>query len=97
MKITKTKSKGIKPLPFGVYLWTVILITMIGLTYSIYLSVSHYRVYTDIGYKSFCAISRAINCDTISQSFYSIFFKPSGTGLGRYGLWISIIIGADGR
>jgi uncharacterized membrane protein len=75
MKITKTKSKIIKPLPFGVYFWTVIIITMIGLTDSIYLSVSHYRVYTDIGYKSFCAISRAINCDTISQSAYSIFLN----------------------
>jgi protein-disulfide isomerase/uncharacterized membrane protein len=30
-------------------------------------------VYTDIGYRSFCAISRAINCDTVSQSPFSIF------------------------
>jgi len=33
----------------------------------------HYLVYTDIGYESFCAISKAINCDTVSQSPYSIF------------------------
>jgi len=46
---------------------------MIGLADSIYLSISHYRVYTDIGYRSFCAISKAINCDTVSQSPYSIF------------------------
>jgi len=75
MKIAKTKSKDITPLPFGVYFWTVIMITVIGLIDSIYLSVSHYRVYTDIGYKSFCAISRAINCDTISQSPHSIFLN----------------------
>ncbi len=75
MKIAKTKSKDIRPLPFGVYFWTVIMITVIGLFASIYLSVSHYRVYTDIGYKSFCAISRAINCDTVSQSSYSIFLN----------------------
>ncbi|MCK4984363.1 MAG: hypothetical protein KAS40_02535, partial [Desulfobacterales bacterium] len=75
MKIAKTKSKDIRPLPFGVYFWTVIMITVIGLIDSIYLSVSHYRVYTDIGYKSFCAISRAINCDTVSQSSYSIFIN----------------------
>jgi uncharacterized membrane protein/protein-disulfide isomerase len=75
MKIAKTKSKDIRPLPFGVYFWTVIMITVIGLFVSIYLSVSHYRVYTDIGYKSFCAISRAINCDTVSQSSYSIFLN----------------------
>jgi len=75
MKIAKTKSKDIRPLPFGVYFWTVIMITVIGLIVSIYLSVSHYRVYTDIGYQSFCAISRAINCDTVSQSSYSIFIN----------------------
>ena len=75
MKIAKTKSKDIRPLPFGVYFWTVIMITVIGLIVSIYLSVSHYRVYTDIGYQSFCAISRAINCDTVSQSSYSIFLN----------------------
>jgi uncharacterized membrane protein len=75
MKIAKTKSKDIRPLPFGVYFWTVIMITVIGLIVSIYLSVSHYRVYTDIGYISFCAISRAINCDTVSQSSYSIFLN----------------------
>ena len=75
MKIAKTKSKDIRPLPFGVYFWTVIMITVIGLIVSIYLSVSHYRVYMDIGYKSFCAISRAINCDTVSQSSYSIFLN----------------------
>ena len=46
---------------------------MIGLVTAGYLSISHYRVYTDIGYKSFCAVSKAINCDTVSQSTYSIF------------------------
>ena len=99
MKITKTKSKGIKPLPFGVYLWTVILITMIGLTDSIYLSVSHYRVYTDIGYKSFCAISRAINCDTISQSFYSIFLNlPVPVwGVMGYGLVLLLVLMAGSK
>ena len=75
MKIDKTNSKDIRPLPFGLYFWTVIMITVIGLIDSIYLSVSHYRVYTNIGYKSFCAISRAINCDTVSQSSYSIFLN----------------------
>ena len=75
MKIDKTNSKDIRPLPFGVYFWTVIMITVIGLIDSVYLSVSHYRVYTNIGYKSFCAISRAINCDTVSQSSYSLFLN----------------------
>ena len=55
------------------YFGTVFLLGLAGLTSSTYLSLSHYRVYTDIGYRSFCAISKAINCDTVSQSPYSIF------------------------
>jgi len=67
------KGKKNIPLPFTVYWLTVLMLTGTGLVAAIYLSVSHYRVYTDVGYKSFCAISRAINCDTVSQSPYSIF------------------------
>jgi len=67
------KNKKITPLPFSVYLWTVALLAFSGLFVSLYLSISHYRVYTDIGYRSFCAVSKSINCDTVSQSSYSIF------------------------
>lgn len=68
----KTEKK-IKPLPFPVYFWTVAGIAMAGLADAVYLAISHYRVYTDVGYKSFCAISKSINCDTVSQSPFSIF------------------------
>ena len=67
------KTKQIIPLPFPFYFWTVAALAMAGVLDSIYLSISHYRVYTDIAYESFCAISRSINCDTVSQSPYSIF------------------------
>lgn len=67
------KDRPIQPLSFGVYYYTVVLIALGGLLVSLYLSYSHYRVYNDIGYKSFCAISKAINCDTVSQSAYAIF------------------------
>ena len=60
------------PLPFPVYFWTILILAIVGLADSIYLSISHYRVYTDIAYRSFCAISKAINCDTVSQSTFSI-------------------------
>ena len=43
-----------------------------GLIASIYSASSHYRNYTDINYSSFCAITQAINCDTVSQSPWSI-------------------------
>jgi len=67
------KAKQIIPLPFPFYFWAVAVLALGGVLDSIYLSISHYRVYTDIAYESFCAISRSINCDTVSQSPYSIF------------------------
>ncbi|UCG09399.1 MAG: thioredoxin domain-containing protein [Desulfobacterales bacterium] len=70
----KEKGKAVKPLPFPVYFWTVAVLAVVGLIDSIYLAISHYRVYTDIAYSSFCAISQSINCDTVSQSPYSILF-----------------------
>jgi protein-disulfide isomerase/uncharacterized membrane protein len=63
------------PLPYNFYLWIAVLITLIGIAGSVYLAISHYRVYTDIEYKSFCAISKAINCDTVSQSPHAIFLN----------------------
>ena len=69
------QTKVTNPLPYYVYFWAVILLTLVGLTASIYLAISHYRIYTDIEYTSFCAISRAINCDTVSQSPYAIMLN----------------------
>ena len=69
------KKPVLKTLPFSYYFWPVVFLAVVGLVDSVYLTVSHYRVYTDIAYKSFCAISKAINCDTISQSSYSIFLN----------------------
>jgi len=60
-------------LPFRYYFIPVLIAVITGLANMIYLFVSHYRMYTDIGYESFCAISAAINCDTVSQSPYSVF------------------------
>lgn len=67
--------KKIVALPFHVYFWPAFVIAAAGLLVSSYLALSHYRLYTDIAYESFCAISRAINCDTVSQSDYALFFK----------------------
>jgi protein-disulfide isomerase/uncharacterized membrane protein len=74
LSMKNNTSRPIVPLPFPVYFWPVVILTVSGLADSIYLSISHYRVYTDIGYASFCAISKAINCDTVSQSPTSILW-----------------------
>ncbi|MCF8111448.1 MAG: DsbA family protein [Desulfobacteraceae bacterium] len=67
------KAKHVKPLPYSVYFWAVAVTAAAGLANSIYLAFSHYRVHVDVLYTSFCAISSALNCDTVSQSPYSIF------------------------
>jgi len=75
MRFLQSRKDPVNPLPFKVYYFVVVCLAICGLIASLYLSISHYRVYTDIGYRSFCAITRAINCDTVSQSPYSIFLN----------------------
>ena len=70
-----SRKSQINPFPYYVYFGIAGVLIFIGLFTSVYLSISHYRVYTDMGYKSFCALSKAINCDTVSQSPYSILLN----------------------
>ena len=58
-----------------VYYSGVMALALAGLFDSLYLLQSHYRNYADMDYRSFCAISQAINCDTVSQSPYAIFLN----------------------
>jgi len=58
---------------YSFYFFPGCLLVLAGFLTALYLSVSHYRVYTDIVYSSFCAISKSINCDTVSQSSFSVF------------------------
>lgn len=94
-----TNSKKIKPLAFAYYFWPTVLLAVGGLAVSIYLSISHYRVYTDIGYKSFCAISRAINCDTVSQSPYAVLLNlPVPVwGIIGYAFLLFCLLGAGSK
>ncbi|MDA3898318.1 MAG: thioredoxin domain-containing protein [Desulfobacteraceae bacterium] len=73
MRLIWNHKKTIIPLPFSYYFVPATIIALTGFFDSIYLAVSHYRNYADMGYQSFCAISRSLNCDTVSQSAYSIF------------------------
>jgi protein-disulfide isomerase/uncharacterized membrane protein len=84
--------KQIKPLPYPFYFFSVLIVTLAGLMSSVYLAVSHYRVYTDIVYESFCAISRSLNCDTVSQSPYSILLGVPVSVWGIVGYSFFLII-----
>jgi uncharacterized membrane protein/protein-disulfide isomerase len=67
------KTKRTYKLSFAAIFRAICFLVFVGFVTSVYLAISHYRVYLDIDYASFCAISRAINCDTVSQSPFSIF------------------------
>ncbi|MEJ5359922.1 MAG: vitamin K epoxide reductase family protein [Desulfobacterales bacterium] len=45
---------------------------LVGAGISLSLVVSHYRVFTDPAYESFCAISQSLNCETVSQSPWAL-------------------------
>jgi len=93
--VTKNKKKII-PLPFPYYGLPVVLLALAGLVDSVYLAVSHYRNYMDIAYTSFCAISKAINCDTVSQSPYAIFLGVPVAAWGVLGYAGALFLALNG-
>jgi len=88
-----------KPLPYRYYAIPVFILLLLGLADTGYLIYSHYRNYTDIAFSSFCALTKAINCDTVSQSPWSILFGlPLAIwGLVSYLLYLIIFIAASCR
>jgi protein-disulfide isomerase/uncharacterized membrane protein len=94
MKYLTKDSK--KSLPYQYYFIPILTLTLAGIADTIYLAFSHYKNYTDISYASFCAISKAINCDTVSQSPWSILLNVPVAlwGLLGYSLFFIILIAA---
>ena len=90
----RIRAEGVKPLRFSIYFWAVAATAAAGLVNSIYLAVSHYRVHADILYTSFCAISNSLNCDTVSQSPYSIFLGIPVPiwGIFGYGFFLLLLM-----
>ena len=78
---------------------TVVALAVVGLLDSAYLAISHYRNYADIGYQSFCAISRAVNCDTVSQSPYALLLDlPVAVwGIIGYAFLLILLLFTTGR
>lgn len=77
-----------KQLPYYWYIIPVIFFLLFGLTDTLYLAWSHYKNYTDLTFSSFCAISKAINCDTVSQSPWSILL---GLPLSYWGFFAYLL------
>lgn len=83
MRLKRTPPRKIQPLPFGVYWGAAIALCLAGICVCVYLAVSHYRIHTDVDYHSFCALSKSINCDTVSQSPFAVLW---GLPLAVWGL-----------
>jgi len=85
------------PLPYPCYTIPVLILVTLGLADTAYLALSHYRNYTDISYSSFCAISKAVNCDTVSQSPWSILLDIPVAIWGFFGYLLFGILALAAR
>lgn len=82
------------------FLWlTALLLALTGLAVALYSAHSHYQNYIDPLYSSFCAISKAINCDTVAQSPWSILFAipVAWWGVLFYVFFLFILLTEDCR
>ncbi len=68
-----SNTKQLNRLPYTYYTVPVFILLLLGFADTSYLAYSHYQNYTNIVFSSFCALSKSINCDTVSQSPWSIF------------------------
>jgi protein-disulfide isomerase/uncharacterized membrane protein len=84
------------PLPYHYYTLPVLLFLLLALANTGYLAWAHYQNYTNLAFSSFCALSPSFNCDTVSQSPWSILFglPLAYWGFFAYGLFLLIFIAA---
>ncbi len=89
-------SRNQSPLPYPFYFLVTLVINLLGIATASYLCFTHYKNYTDPVFQSFCALSKAINCDTVAQSPWSILFGlPVSTwGLLGYLFFLIILLNA---
>jgi uncharacterized membrane protein/protein-disulfide isomerase len=85
-------NEDLKPLPYRYYYIPIFLVCLIGMLVTCYLLQSHYRNYTDMAYASFCAISKAINCDTVSQSPWAVIFGLPVALWGLFGYLLFLVL-----
>ena len=92
--MTSDSSPGnqVQPLPYRVYLAAVFALGLAGIAVTLYLAISHYRIHTDMDYQSFCALSKAINCDTVSSSLYSVLWGLPLAIWGSAGYCLTLIL-----
>jgi len=83
--------KNATPLHYQAYYYTIFSLVLIGIFDTAYLAFLHYRIFTEPAYSSFCAISKAINCNTVSQSLWGIFFGLPISYYGFLGYFVLVL------
>lgn len=81
-----------KKLPYHLYTLPVLTLLILGLADTGYLAWLHFKNYTSITFTSFCALSKAVNCDTVSQSPWSIFWDLPLAYWGMFAYLIFLIL-----
>ena len=74
------------------YPWIICaILTVFGFAVSYYLAYLHYAVHNDFTYTSFCAYSKAVNCETVAESIFSVF---AGVPVAVWGMLGYVLVGA---
>lgn len=74
-------------------LWGVIVfLSLLGMGFSIYLTYLHVKVYTAPGYKSVCAVSAKINCESVALSPHSVLLGIPVAVWGLIGYLLFLIV-----
>ena len=73
---------------------SILVLSLVGIVIAGELVKIHIKVYTDPSYHSFCALSEGINCETVAESPYAVFwFLPVAVwGILGYLLIISLVV-----
>jgi uncharacterized membrane protein/protein-disulfide isomerase len=93
------KARRPPPLPYHYYVLPVLFLLILGLADTGYLAWAHYKNYTDLTFSSFCALSPSVNCDTVSQSLWSILLglPLAYWGFFAYGLFLLLFLATWGQ
>ena len=72
----------------------VLVLALLALIVSLYLTYLHYRVHTDASFSSSCALSEDVNCETVALSPYSVFLRLPVSLWGTAAFLLEIIAAA---
>lgn len=80
----RTSSRGL--------LVVFLVLCLVGIAVAVDLTAIHVKVHTDPTYRSFCALSKEVNCDTVAESEYSVFLGLPNSVWGLVGYLVMTVL-----